>query len=171
MSIVSPVSQDWCSWVYVGGRPRRRQWHPTPVLLPGKSYGQRSLVGCSPWPREESDMTEWLPFPCLLAFCSASSFASRVRDRPSSEGSYCLVAKSCLTLINPWTVAQQAPLSMGFPRQEYWSRLPFPFPGDFPDLGFEHGSPALQADSSLGRFFTVWGTRESQRGSIISQGW
>ena len=39
---------------------RRRQWHPTPVLLPGKSHGQRSLVGCSPWGREESDTTERL---------------------------------------------------------------------------------------------------------------
>ena len=39
---------------------RRRQWHPTPVLLPGKSHGQRSLVGYSPWSREESDMTEQL---------------------------------------------------------------------------------------------------------------
>ena len=38
----------------------RRQWHPTPVLLPGKSHGQRSLVGRSPWGREESDMTERL---------------------------------------------------------------------------------------------------------------
>ena len=37
---------------------RRRQWHPTPVLFPGKSHGQRSLVGCSPWGREESDATE-----------------------------------------------------------------------------------------------------------------
>ena len=40
----------------------RRQWQPTPVLLPGKSHGQRSLVGFSPWGREESDMTEWLHF-------------------------------------------------------------------------------------------------------------
>ena len=37
---------------------RRRQWHPTPVLLPGKSHEQRSLVGCSPWGRTESDTTE-----------------------------------------------------------------------------------------------------------------
>ena len=40
----------------------RRQWHPTPVLLLGKSHGWRSLVGCSPWDREESDMTERLHF-------------------------------------------------------------------------------------------------------------
>ena len=47
----------------------------------------------------------------------------------------------------PWTVAHQAPLSMGFSRQEYWSGLPFPCPGDLPSLGIEPGSPALQADS------------------------
>ena len=41
---------------------RRRQWHPTPVLLPGKSHGRRSLVGCSPCGREESDVTEQLHF-------------------------------------------------------------------------------------------------------------
>ena len=41
---------------------RRRQWHPTPVLLPGKSHGWRSLVGCSPWGHEESDLTERLHF-------------------------------------------------------------------------------------------------------------
>ena len=41
---------------------QRRQWHPTPVLLPGKSYGWRSLVGCSSWGRWESDTTEWLHF-------------------------------------------------------------------------------------------------------------
>ena len=40
----------------------RRQWHPTPVLLPGKSHGWRSLVGCSPWSRTESDTTDRLPF-------------------------------------------------------------------------------------------------------------
>ena len=46
---------------------RRRQWHPTPVLLPGKSHRQRSLVGCSPWGREESDTTERLHFHFSLS--------------------------------------------------------------------------------------------------------
>ena len=46
----------------------------------------------------------------------------------------------------PWTVAHQAPPSMGFSRQEYWSGLPFPSPGDLPDPGIEPRSPALQAD-------------------------
>ena len=46
---------------------RRRQWHPTPVLLPGKSHGRRSLVGCSTWGREESDRTERLHFHFSLS--------------------------------------------------------------------------------------------------------
>ena len=46
----------------------RRRWHPTPVFLPGKSHGQRSLIGCSPWGREESDTTEWLHF-CFSLSC------------------------------------------------------------------------------------------------------
>ena len=46
-----------------------------------------------------------------------------------------------------WTVAHQAPLSMGFSRQEYWIGLSFPSPGDLPDPGIEPGSSALQADS------------------------
>ena len=47
----------------------------------------------------------------------------------------------------PWTVAYQAPPSMGFSRQEYWSGLPFPSPGDLPNPGIEPDSPALQADA------------------------
>ena len=46
-----------------------------------------------------------------------------------------------------WTVAHEAPLSMGFSRQEYWSELPFPSPGDLPNSGIEPESPALQADA------------------------
>ena len=46
---------------------RRRQWHPTPVLLPGKSHGRRSLVGCNPWGFEELDTTEWLHFHFSLS--------------------------------------------------------------------------------------------------------
>ena len=58
-----------------------------------------------------------------------------------------LVTKSCLTLAAPWTVPRQAPLSVGFSRQEYWSGLPFPSPGDRLHPGIEPGSPALRADS------------------------
>ena len=58
-----------------------------------------------------------------------------------------LVVKSCLTLATPWTIDCQAPLSIGFSRQEYWNGLPFPSLGDLPDPGIEPWSPGLQADS------------------------
>ena len=58
-----------------------------------------------------------------------------------------LVAKLCPTLVTSWTVAHQAPPSMGFSKQEYWSGLPFPSPGDLPDPGIKPRSPALQVDS------------------------
>ena len=58
-----------------------------------------------------------------------------------------LVTESCPTLATPWTVALQAPLSMGFPRQKYGSELPFPSPGDLPDPGIKPRAPTLQVDS------------------------
>ena len=59
---------------------------------------------------------------------------------------------SCVWLFaTPWTVAYQALPSMGFSRQEYWSGMPFPSPGDLPNPGIEPGSPALQTDA-----FTIW---------------
>ena len=53
--------------------------------------------------------------------------------------------------VTPWTVAYKAPPSMGFSRQEYWSGLPFPSPGDLPNPGTEPRSPVLQADSLLSK--------------------
>ena len=63
--------------------------------------------------------------------------------------------------MTPWTVGHQAPLSMGFPRQEYWSGLPCPSPGDLPDPGMEPMSSVL-----AGRFFTA----EPQRKPCIPLG-
>ena len=70
-----------------------------------------------------------------------------------------------LSLVTPWTAAHQAPLSMGFPRQEYWCGLPFPSPGDLPEPGIEPASPAL-----AGKFFTMEppGTLESHVTDAIS---
>ena len=61
----------------------------------------------------------------------------------------CVHAQSCLTLATSWTIACKAPLSIGFSRQEHWSGLPFPSPGDLPNTGIETGSPALQEDALL----------------------
>ena len=68
------------------------------------------------------------------------------------EGRGLVSAQSCL-LVTPWTVARQAPLSWQFFRQEYWSGLPFPTPGDLPDPGIEPMSPVSSA--LAGGFFTT----------------
>ena len=62
------------------------------------------------------------------------------------------------SFVTPWTVAHQTPLSMGFPRQEYWSGLPFPSSGDLPDPGIEPMSPAL-----AGGFFTTEPSEKPQK--------
>ena len=71
----------------------------------------------------------------------------------------CAKLLSCVRLFAiPWTVNHQAPLSMGFSRQEYWSGLPVPSPGDLPDSGIETGS--LKSPALAGGFFTTSATWE-----------
>ena len=71
------------------------------------------------------------------------------------------ITQACRLFATPWTITRQAPLSMEFSRQEYWSGLPFPSPGDLSDAGIEPGSPALQADSlpskPPGKPSVLWG--------------
>ena len=89
----------------------------------------------------------------------------RLQFEPEKNLKAVLVTQSCLTLCDPMDCSHQAPLSIEFSRQEYWSGLPFPSPGDLPDPGTELRSPALQADSlpseppakpcNIGRTFTM----------------
>ena len=125
---------------WVGKICWRRKWQPTPALLPGKSPGWRSLAGYSPWGHEESDTTEQVPFTALNPRLHLPLFFSGL----PSHACACSAAQSCPTLSDPVAVALQAPLSMGFPRQEPWSGLPCPPPGDLPDPGIEPTSPAWQ---------------------------
>ena len=81
------------------------------------------------------------PRPCLFIFYLLNSHPLTVLNGGG------LVTKSCPTLVTPWTVASEVPLSMGFSRQEYWSGLPFPSPGNLLIPGIKHGPPALQVDS------------------------
>ena len=70
------------------------------------------------------------------------------KERVGQIEKVCVKSLSRVRLFaTPWTVACQAPLFMGFSRQEYWNVLPFPSPGDLPNPGIEPGSPALQADA------------------------
>ena len=66
---------------------------------------------------------------------------------PTESESESEVAQSCPLFVTPWTVAYQAPPSVGFSRQEYWSGLPCPSLGDLPNPGIEPRSPALQEDA------------------------
>ena len=70
------------------------------------------------------------------------------------------------SFVTPWTVAHQAPLSMGFPRQEYWSGLPFPSPGDLLDPEIEAMSPAFAS-----RFFTTEPPRKPRDNFRVFQNW
>ena len=157
--------------------------------MPGKSHGRRSLVGCSPRGREESETTELLHFhfslscigegngnplqcSCLenprdggawwAALSGVAQSWTRLKQLSSSSNNsqslfprkfirptyMCMRAKSlqsCLTLCNPMDCSPQAPLSMGFSRQKYWSGLPLPSPGDLPDPGVKPSSPLSAA--------------------------
>ena len=82
----------------------------------------------------------------------------RKKLRRELVGCHALVAQSCPTLVTPWTADHQAPLSVALHRQEYWSGVPFPSPGDFPNWGTEPTplvSPAL-----AGRFFITVAPRK-----------
>ena len=88
----------------------------------------------------------------IFVFSVQSSYRPKtaLRNGGSGSGGGGFIAKLCLTLVISRTVAHQALLSIGFPRQEYWSELPFLSPGDFPDPGIKPASslsPALQVDS------------------------
>ena len=115
---------------WVGKIPWRKKWQSIQVFLPGKFHGLRNLVGYSPQSSKKSDISEH----------------THTRYSQYIYGGSGLVAKLCPTLVTPWTIAHQAPLSMEFPRQKYWRNLPFPAPGDLPDTGIKLtslASPAL----------------------------
>ena len=115
------------------------------------------FVSCSLWPHRltptgssacgisQARIQDWIAIPF-----SRGSSQPRGRNHLSSV-SCILVKVMSLSRVRlfaiPWTVVYQASLSMGFSRQEYWSGLPFPSPGDLPDPGIEPMSPALQADA------------------------
>ena len=99
---------------------QRRQWHPTPVLLPGKSHGWRSLVGCSPWSREESDTTERLHFHFSLSCIGEGngnplqcSCLENPRDGGASWAAIYGVAQSWTWL--KWLSSSSSSLTRGFP--------------------------------------------------------
>ena len=98
---------------------RRRQWQPTPVLLPGKSHGQRSLVGCSPWGREESDTTERLHFHFSLS-CIGEGNGTPLQysclEDPRDGGAWWAAVYGVATESDTIEATQQQQLVVGQPR-------------------------------------------------------
>ena len=123
-----------------GLSPQRRQWHPTPVLLPGKSQGWRSLVGCSAWGRWESDTTERLHFHFSLSCVG--------------EGNGTPLQCSCLE--NPRGGGAWWAAVYGVAQHRTWlkwlSSSSSSPPGDLPDAEIKSMSPVSAA--LAGRFFT-----------------
>ena len=126
---------------------QRIPWTEEPGGL--QSMGSRRVR--QDWATKQQNTTS---LSLILLILSASSFAEiEFTNLSPSPGWKLLAVLSWFIhvhlLVTPWTVAHQAPLSMGFSRQEYWSGLPCPPPGDLPSQRIEPMSPALQADSFL----------------------
>ena len=105
----------------------------TPIGIPGSEYLSSAVSAhaqCG-WYRQELSKARIYKLGASSKWLMIKMFKQR------NSCCCCLVAKSCLTLATPWTVTHQAPPSMGFPRQEYWSGLLFPPLGDLPHPGIE----------------------------------
>ena len=89
------------------------------------------------------------PSPTPGAYSNSQTHVHRVSDAIQPSHSLLSPSSPTFNFTIPWTIAHQAPLSMGFSKQESWSGLPFPSPEELLDPGVEPGSPALQADSLL----------------------
>ena len=150
------------SWVPRAASPLRWGLHPVPLtappLCPQASRGPCHRISLS-------------LFQCVLNVKTPISLHNLylIRGSHPQPCSSVLWVKSLSRVrffATPWTIASQAPLSMGFSRQEYWSGLPFPSPGDLSNPGIKPRSPALQADTLFskptGKFFpnailyTLW---------------
>ena len=105
----------------------RRQWHPTPVLLPGKSHGWRSLEGCSPWGRQESDTTEGLHF-CFSLSCIGEGNGTPLQcsclENPRGEGAWWAAVSG---VSQSWTRLKRLSSSSSIDTQSYLALSLFDF--------------------------------------------
>ena len=114
--------------------PWRRKWQPNSVFLPGKSHRQRSLVAYS-------------PRDCKRVGHGLGTKQQQQHNKCTHTQLAAYSSSRVRLFATTYTAALEAPLSIGFSRQEYWSGFLCPRPGDLPDPGMEPRSPALQADS------------------------
>ena len=165
-------TKQWCSipepsqhnWGKVDNMHGAVSIYWTPAVYCVTSW--EALLHC--WEARALDL-ELLMWPWLEACPSVSWFSPAWNENTQESSALIRSSAQCLLysvtatdqhmcahaqplsrvwlIVTPWTIACEAPLSMEFSRQEYWSGLPFPSPGDLPDAGIEPGSPVLQADS------------------------
>ena len=147
------VGHDWAN-AHIGSLAQPAAW--CRQMLP--EHGLKSCPGfqvrncpgtLSTYARGYLSISRVIQTPSLHGrYCCISHSEEKART-PESERVSCPVVSSVWLFTTPWTAAHQAPLSTGFPRQEYWSGLPFPSPGDLPHPGIEPRTPALRTDSLL----------------------
>ena len=121
---------DMCIWITLSGCERKPPLSHTLLSSTTIPYISGHQMDRSSSHTKQFSEINWVSYNSILTLCS-----------------WWKVTKLCATLATPWTVACKAALSMGLSRQEYWSGLPFPSPGDLPDPGIKPRSPVLQADS------------------------
>ena len=165
----SPSGQK--SWTWLTELIRRRQWHPTPVLLPGKSHGWRSLVGCSPWGCESqtwlSDFTFTFHFHALeRKWQPTSAFLPGESQGWGSLGG-CMHAKllHCVWPCDPMDCSPPGPSVHGILQARILEWIAFPPPGDLPDLGIEPMS--LKSHALAGGFFTTSATGKALKANSL----
>ena len=136
-----------------GRSPGEKKRQPTPIFLPGKSHGQRSLAGYSPWGCKK------VGNHLATKQHNNNNHEQCNTGKSGKQHSAVLTDFSCVRFFATlWTVAHQAPLSTGFFRQEYWSGFPFPSPEDPPDTGIE--PTCLMSSALAGGLFTTSTTWE-----------
>ena len=106
-----------------------------PSIFPSIRVFSNELALCIRWPK-------------YWSFTFSISHSNEILPMMPFYGDVCVLVSCVRLFATPWTIAYQAPLSVEFCRQEYWSGLPFPSPGDLPNPGIKAGSTALQVDSS-----------------------
>ena len=159
-NVPGAVGEAVWTWWLLGS-----SWFRKPLLRGacGRSPASEASWSC------KSQRFHGCPVMCCLG-SSSQSLSWCLSLHPSPDSVVCLCcfvsslllllllccAQSCPALCDPMNCTRQVRLSMGFPRQEYWSGLPFPSPEDLPDAGITPSSPAL-----AGGFFTIWATWEA----------
>ena len=123
-----------------------------------------AVVGGLIWPMACGILVSWLgiepPSHTLKGRFLATGSPGKSLMSHFPEGPCAVLSRSVVSdSVTPWTAVCQAPLSMGFSRQEYWNELPFPSPGDLLDPGMEPRPPHI-----AGRFFAIWATRGAPKG-------